>query len=287
MQFHTIQQKIQRAQSEFFAPLREAFNMQIETIPTKSSSSSKGTIVLLHGVCFGAWYWQNNFQPWFTQHGYDVIAVSYRNHGKSECKGSLRWRTINEYIEDVHSVVSTIEGDVYLIGHSMGGFIVQHYLQKHPSSNIKKAILLCSVPASGISGATWQVMKAYPLSFLKALVTMSFVPVFNTYTKAKRLMFANNFPDAQLQPIVARMQDESFRAYLDMMLLNLPSTKPTGVPLLMIGGVDDFLVRPSALKKNAQQLNTELILMKGAHCINMEEGWKRVAERIDLFFKTE
>jgi pimeloyl-ACP methyl ester carboxylesterase len=272
--------------------------MQIEAIHTKSSSPSKGTVVLLHGVCFGAWYWENNFQPWFTEHGYDVIAISYRNHSKSESKGSLRWRTINEYIEDIHSVVAAITGDVYLIGHSMGGFLLQHYLQKHPSSKIKKAVLLCTVPANGIGGATWQVIKTYPFSFLHALVTFSFKPVFNT--KAKRLMFANHFPDDELQPIVARMQDESFRAYLDMMILNLPSTKPPGfskaitnsepltktpeVSVLMIGGEDDFLVRPSALKKNAKQLNAELVLMKGAHCINMEEGWERVAERIEQFF---
>jgi pimeloyl-ACP methyl ester carboxylesterase len=259
--------------------------MYIETIHTKPSSASKGTIVLLHGVCFGAWYWETNFQPWFTQKGYHVIAISYRNHGKSESKGSQRWRTIKEYIEDVHSVVSKIEGDVYLIGHSMGGFITQHYLQKHPSPKLKKAVLLCTVPASGISGATCQVIKMYPFSFLKALLTFSFKPVFNTYSKAKRLMFANNFPDAELQPIVTRMQDESFRAYLDMMLLNLPSTKPIDVPLLMIGGEDDFLVRPSALKKNAKQLNAELELMKGAHNINMEKGWEMVAERIEIFFK--
>jgi pimeloyl-ACP methyl ester carboxylesterase len=275
--------------------------MFIETVHTKSSSPSKGTVVLLHGVCFGAWYWENNFQPWFAAHGYDIVAISYRNHSKSESKGSLRWRTVNEYIEDIHSVVAAIEGTMYLIGHSMGGFLVQHYLQKHPSIKTKKAVLLCTVPASGIGGATWQVMKAYPFSFLKALVTMSFVPVFNKYAKAKRLMFANTFPDDELQPIVARMQDESFRAYLDMMFLNLPKTKPPGfnkritdsellaktpeVSILIIGGEDDFLVRPSALKKNAQQLNAEFMLMKGAHCINMEEGWERVAERIEVFFR--
>lgn len=259
--------------------------MFIETIHTKSSSPAKGTVVLLHGVCFGAWYWENNFQPWFAAHGYDAVAVSYRNHGKSESKGSLRWRTINEYIEDIHSVVATIKDDVYLIGHSMGGFLVQHYLQKHPSPKIHKAVLLCTVPASGIGSATWQVIKAYPFSFLHALFTFSFKPVFNTYPKAKRLMFANHFPDDELQPIVARMQDESFRAYLDMMLLNFPSTKSTGVPLLMIGGENDFLVRPSSLKKNAKQLDAELVLMKGAHNINMEKGWERVAERISVFLQ--
>jgi pimeloyl-ACP methyl ester carboxylesterase len=277
--------------------------MYIETIHTKSSSTPKATIVLLHGVCFGAWYWQNNFQPWFSTQGYDVIAISYRNHGNSEKKGSLKWRTINEYVEDVHSVVSKMEGPVYLIGHSMGGFIVQHYLQKHPSPQIKKAVLLCTVPASGISGATLQVMKAYPFSFLKALCTFSFTPVFNSKQKAKKLMFAPTVSNTLIDEVVPRMQDESFRAYLDMMLLNLPKVKPPGfsndltnsnaaaktpevypVPLLIIGGEEDYLISKKSLLKNAQQLHAKLVMMKGGHTINLEEGWKEVAKKIQEFF---
>jgi pimeloyl-ACP methyl ester carboxylesterase len=258
--------------------------MQIETIHTKSSSPSKGTVVLLHGVCFGAWYWENNFQPWFTEKGYDVIAVSYRNHGKSESKGSLRWRSINEYIEDIYSVVAAIEGTVYLIGHSMGGFLVQHYLQKHPSPKIKKAVLLCSVPASGISVATWEVVKTYPFSFMNALFTFSFKPVFNSKKKAKKLMFAPAVNDALIDEVVPRMQDESFRAYLDMILLNLPKRKASSVPLLMIGGEDDFLIRKQSLQKNVQQLGAELVMMKGGHNINLEEVWEKVAQRIEVFF---
>ncbi len=271
--------------------------MHIETIHTSATANGvsqplveqtpKGTVVLLHGVCFGAWYWETNFQPWFTEKSYEVIALSYRNHGKSEKKGSLKWRTINEYIDDVHSVVSKIEGDVYLIGHSMGGFITQHYLQKHPSPQLKKAVLLCSVPASGIGGATLQVIKTYPFSFLQALLRFSFIPVFNNKQKAKKLMFAPTVTDELIDEVVPRMQDESFRAYIDMMLLNLPSTKPTNVPLLMIGGADDFLVRPNSLKKAAAKLKVELAIMPGGHNINMEEGWERVAERIEKFFNTE
>jgi pimeloyl-ACP methyl ester carboxylesterase len=260
--------------------------MQIETIHTKPTSASKGTVVLLHGVCFGAWYWETNFQPWFTKQGYDVISISYRNHGNSEQKGSLKWRTINEYVEDVHSVVSKVEGNVFLIGHSMGGFITQHYLQKQTSIKIKKAVLLCSVPASGIGGATWQVIKTYPFSFLKALVTFSFIPVFNSKAKAKKLMFSPTVKDELIDAVVPRMQDESFRAYLDMMFLNLPSAKPAGIPLLMIGGEDDYLVRPSSLKKCSAKLNAKLIMMKGGHNINLEEGWEIVAEKIEEFFKT-
>jgi pimeloyl-ACP methyl ester carboxylesterase len=212
--------------------------------------------------------------------------MSYRNHGRSTHKGSLRWRTINEYVEDVRAVVSNITGDVYLIGHSMGGFLVQHYLQQHLSPQLKKAVLLCSVPASGIGGATWQVVKTYPLSFLKALLTLSFKPVFNSKDKAKKLMFAPAVPAELIDAIVPRMQDESFRAYMDMMLLTRPGTQPT-IPVLLIGGTEDFLIREASLRKNALLLGATLLMMNGGHNINLEQGWEEVAEIIQEFFGAE
>jgi len=260
--------------------------MLIETKHTKPISASKGTVVLLHGVCFAAWYWEDNFQPWFTANGYEVIAISYRNHGQSEKTGSLRWRTINEYIEDIEQIVSKIQGSVYLIGHSMGGFLAQHYLSKHATSKIKRAVLLCTVPTAGIWGATWQIIKHYPFQFLQALITMSFKPLFNNEKRAGRLMFSPGFSKEKLKTIVPRMQDESFRAYLDMLLLNLPYTNYIYTPLIVIGGKDDFMIPPSAIKKTAAKLHAEAYILNGGHNINMEDGWEKVAEQIEVFFNS-
>lgn len=260
--------------------------MQLEVIHTKPISPSKGTVVLLHGVCFAAWYWEDNFQPWFTTNGYEVIAISYRNHGQSEKKGSLRWRTINEYIEDIEQIVSKIQGPVYLIGHSMGGFLVQHYLGKHATSKIKRAVLLCTVPTAGIWGATWHIIKQYPFQFLMALLTISFKPVFKNEKRAGRLMFSPGFSKEKLKTIVPRMQDESFRANLDMLLLNLPYTNYIYTPLIVIGGKDDFMIPPSAIKKTAAKLHAEAYILNGGHNINMEDGWEKVAEQIEVFFNS-
>ena len=34
----------------------------------------------------GAWCWSDNFLPWFAEQGYDVHAISLRNHAGSEKK---------------------------------------------------------------------------------------------------------------------------------------------------------------------------------------------------------
>lgn len=260
--------------------------MYIETISRKSEQhQSKGTIVLLHGVCFGAWYWEDNFLPWFSNQGYDVIAISYRNHGKSESKGSIKWRRVKEYLRDIHQVVTTIKGDIYIIGHSMGGFLTQHYLQKYPNLQIKKAVLLCTVPASGITGATWQIIKTYPLQFIHALCTFSFMPVFRKHTRTKHLMFSSSNKIEALAPIINRMQDESFLAYLDMLLLNRPATRKIDIPLLFIAAANDFLIHPAAIERNAQQLRGNFLVLDGAHNINLEAGWENTSQQIAGFFE--
>jgi pimeloyl-ACP methyl ester carboxylesterase len=120
--------------------------MNLETIISKSKNdSSKGQVVLVHGACMGAWCWTDNFLPWFADNGYDVHAISLRNHAGSEKKGSLRFKSVKEYVEDLRQVIESLPGPVFLIGHSMGGFTIQHYLTQ-PGPKVQKAVLLCSSP---------------------------------------------------------------------------------------------------------------------------------------------
>jgi pimeloyl-ACP methyl ester carboxylesterase len=115
---------------------------------------------------------------------------------------------------------------------------------------------------------------------------MSFKPLFSNEKRAGRLMFSPGFSKEKLKTIVSRMQDESFRAYLDMMFLNLPYTNYIYTPLIVIGGKDDFMISPSAIKKTAAKLHAEAFILKGGHNMNMEDGWEKVAEQIEVFFNS-
>ncbi|HMO31376.1 MAG TPA: alpha/beta fold hydrolase [Lacibacter sp.] len=261
--------------------------MHIETLHLPAAGPAKGTVVLLHGVCFGAWYWEDNFLPWLAARGYHAVALSYRNHGNSAARGALRWRRIREYLADVHAVVQQHQGPIYLVGHSMGGNLVQRYLRWHPDPRIRKAVLLCTVPDRGIAGATWQVLRRYPLAFLQALATLSFVPVFNNRERASRLLFGPATPDQRMQDVIARMQDESFRAYLDLFLPLSSRQQPNGVPLLLIGGQADALITPASLQQSARRLQAPLVFFPGGHNLNLEPGWEAVAQRVVAFFEAE
>ena len=261
--------------------------MNLEIIITKSTSVHlKGQLVLIHGACMGAWCWSDNFQPWFAAEGYDVHAISLRNHAGSEKKGDLRFKTVNEYVEDIQQVIDSLPGPVYLIGHSMGGFTIQHYLAK-PDAKVHKAVLLCSSPAQGNLAIILRLLKDLTLPFLKANLQLSWKPVFKEKANARKVMFSRDFPEEKLEKVVSQMQDESFRAFLEMTALNLPDHRKVKTPLLIIGGEKDYLIPEKATRKMAVLYNSQpLIVANAPHNLMMEAGWEDVTKKIAAFLES-
>jgi pimeloyl-ACP methyl ester carboxylesterase len=260
--------------------------MTLEILTEKSATSpKKGDIVLIHGACMGAWCWMDNFLPWFAAAGYDTHAVSLQNHGNSEKKGSLRMKSIKAYVEDLRQVVDKLQEPVHLIGHSMGGLIIQHYLAA-PSPKVKKAVLLCSaLPHPDISLLP-RLMRDFPWSFVKANLRMSWTPVFQSPSNARKLMLSQQFPEVRIKPLLEKMQDESFVVFLQIMGLTPPDTRKVKTPLFIIGGEKDYLISESGTRKMAAAYGTEPWIVKNApHNLMMEEGWERIAERISDFLR--
>lgn len=232
----------------------------------------------------GAWCWSDNFLPWFAEAGFDVYALSLRNHAGSEKKGNIRFKTINEYVEDLRQVIESLPGPVFLIGHSMGGFTIQHLLAL-PNPGVSKAVLLCSSPPQGNMGIIPRLIKDMPLPFLKANLGMSWLPVFKEKRNARKVMFSSEYPEEKLEKAVGQMQDESFRVFLEMVAFNLPDYKKITTPLMIIGGEKDYLIPEKATRKMAELYKSEPVIVKDApHNIMMESGWEKIAEKISDFF---
>ena len=68
----------------------------------------------------------------------------------------------------------------------------------------------------------------------------------------------NNIEDGELQSYydVARMQDASMRAYLDMMFMNLPQPAKVNTPMLVLGATEDSLIIPNEVRATAKAYNT-------------------------------
>ena len=113
---------------------RAAQSVVLEVID-KGTTSSEHPVPLLfvHGACHSAWCWDDHFLDHFADRGFHAVALSLRGHGGSSSDKPLRRCSIADFVDDVDTVAAGLEEPPVVVGHSMGGFIAQHYLEKQLS----------------------------------------------------------------------------------------------------------------------------------------------------------
>ncbi len=216
--------------------------------------------------------------PYFAQNGYDVYAVSLRGHGNSEGREKLRWHSISDYADDVHWAVNEIGKTPIIVAHSMGGFITQKYLETHQAP---AAALLTPVPYYGLWGSTFNLLRHHPWMVIKAVGTMSLYPVVETPELAKEGLFSKDIPEELLAKYYKQLQDESFRAYLDELGLNLVRPKRVKTPILVLGAEDDTVISRASIYKTARAYQGEPIMLANtAHDAMLESNWQVAADHI-------
>ncbi len=252
--------------------------MKREMITRKPATQKyKTPLLFVHGMWHGAWCWDEFFLPFFAEAGWHVTALSLRGHAGSE--GRIQGSGIMDYVHDVEEAVKTLPTPPVLIGHSMGGFIVQKFLERNSAP---AGVLLASAPPYGVWNGTWLVFKHSPLTLLKILTRFRLAPVVETPESARWAFFSEDMPREQYLKYHARMNDESFRMYLDLLGLNLAHPKRIKTPLLVLGAQNDTVISNGDVEKTARAYNTSAeIFPDMAHDMMLEKGWKSVAERID------
>ena len=165
-----------------------------------------------------------------------------------------------------------------LIGHSMGGYVVQKYLESH---SVPAGVLLASIPTSGIIGMLLRMLKRHPVSTLKALLLLNPWYFVSTPALAKDYLFSDDYPDDKFLEYYPYIQPESFRLALEAAIFKLPRPRRIHTPLLVLGAEDDRVFSVSEQQKTARAYKTEAIIYPDmAHDMMLEQGWKRVADQI-------
>ena len=252
--------------------------MKLEIISVHPTNKThEHPLVFVHGAWHGAWSWEN-FLPYFADHGYECNAFSFRGHGASEGRDGLRWFSTRQYVADLEQVVEDMSAPPVLIAHSMGGYILQKYLERHTAP---AGVLLSSLPTSGIFGMLLRMLRRHPGSTLKALFLMN--PWYFVYTPAlaKDYLFSDDFPDQKFLEYYARIQPESFRVALEATFLSLPRPSKVKTPLLVLAAQNDRVFTVTEQEKTAQAYHTQAVFYPNtAHDMMLELGWQNVADRI-------
>lgn len=253
--------------------------MKLEIISKKPKGvSHEVPILFVHGAWHGTWCWEKNFMPYFAEKGYTSYALSFRGHGDSERPAHFRWMRIADYVADVAQAVARLPAVPVLVAHSMGGLVAQKYLEEH---TVPAAVLLASVPVKGVTRTALRIAIRHPLAFLNANLTWSLYPIIGNLNLTREAFFSADIPPDTLSGYFNRMQDESYLAFLDMMLLNLPNPEKVRTELLIMGAENDTIFHPDEIQATAAAYGKKPEIFKGmAHDMMLEEGWQAVADRI-------
>ena len=251
--------------------------MRLETITrAPKKQTHKTPLLFVHGMWHGAWCWDETFLPYFAEHGYQSTALSLRGHAGSE--GKIRGNTIENYVSDVEQVASQFDTPPAIIGHSMGGFLTQKYLETH---NAPAAVLLASNPNFGLWPTFFRLAIQRPLTLVKVTAQLRLYPVVETPEMARWTLFSKDLPKKQLLKYYKKLNDESFRMFIDLLGLNLAHPKKIKTPLLILGAQNDNAITPNQVHATARAYGMQAeIFPNMAHNMMLETGWKSVAKRI-------
>lgn len=101
-------------------------------------------IVFHHGWPLSSDDWDAQML-FFLQHGYRVIAMDRRGHGRSSQVSE--GHDMNHYAEDAATVVQHLDlRDAIHIGHSTGGGEAARYVAQHGNGRVAKLVLVAAVP---------------------------------------------------------------------------------------------------------------------------------------------
>jgi len=254
----------------------------IEALPPGGGSGRP--LLFVHGAFAAAWCWSEHFLPYFAKQGFRAYAVSLSGHGGSPGRERLDRLSITDYVRDLEQAVRTVGGEPILVGHSMGGFVVQKYLEHASAPGV---VLMASVPPQGLLSASIALAFSDPGLFADVNAMMHRGRA--SLATLQHALFASPVAADKLKAYYRLMQPESQRAMWDMTFFSLPHLRRERCPpMLVLGAERDVLVPPAQAEQAARYFGTEAEIFPGmGHVMMLEADWQKAADRIIEWIRAE
>ncbi|MEW5725442.1 MAG: alpha/beta fold hydrolase [Thermodesulfobacteriota bacterium] len=235
-------------------------------------------LLFIHGAWHGAWCWEPLMHH-LAFRGLDSFALDLPGHGqvRERDPGGLG---LEDYVAAVEAFVrGHLPEPPILVGHSMGGLIVQKYLE---TNRAPAAVLLGPCPATGASLTTLLKFSArYPIT--GARVVFGRTLRVTTLGMCRRLFFHQVAPE-NLRGLFHRLGPESTRALRQMVL---PGFKvraariPSDIPVAVIAAGHDYFFPHKELEKWARGYGYDFLSFPEAgHNLQSGPEYKQVGDRL-------
>ncbi|MGF1507514.1 MAG: alpha/beta hydrolase [Chloroflexi bacterium] len=251
--------------------------MQLEIITHHPEERTHKTpLLFVHGAWHGAWCWEEHLLPYAASLGWQAHALSLRGHAGSPTDRPIWQQRVHHYVEDVLAVVASLERTPVLVGHSMGGFVVQHTLTR---IDAPAAVLFGSAPPWGIIHYLLRWAAADPWGFAKTSLFLNNSYLVETPEQTRRIFHRPDDPLEWAAAHHSRLSPESMLATLDLCALQLVPAQKVNTPLFVIGGGADTIFPPGTTGLIADRCGADCVILPGVpHDIMLDRDWQRAAD---------
>jgi len=255
----------------------------IEKVVLKSPRATKlPPILLVHGAWHAAWCWKI-FAQELNQKGYETHYFSLPGHGSTPLnKASLNDYSLSEYVAFLSDRIDEIRPAPIVIGHSMGGALLQIYLQ---NKKLPGAVLLASIPRYGTLPLIARIGMRYPLALIKSILMYKSEVLVEDAVRSRALFFsADNSVDYRYTQKL--LGPESMKILLPLMWCGTFKKIKPETPVYVITGNRDKITSVHEQQHLAKYLDAKLTIIEGqAHCLMLEPKYKELINHIDEWVK--
>jgi hypothetical protein len=242
------------------------------------TDSHPAPLLFVHGGWHAAWCWDEHFLDFFAARGFRAAAVSLRGHGGSAMDTPLDACSVWDYVNDVRSAADRLGGSPVVIGHSMGGHVVQSYLE---TNHAPAGVLMASAPPQGAMASSLRMMRRHPWAVLKVKTFGNTHDVVNTPRLARAHLFCKRTPQDIVDNCVGKLQPESALAMKQLMPSGRLRPDLISTPLLVLGAIEDGMFTRAEVTATADAYHTKAEFYADmGHNMMLEPGWLSVADRI-------
>jgi pimeloyl-ACP methyl ester carboxylesterase len=235
-------------------------------------------LLFVHGAWHGAWCWDEHFLDFFADRGYRAVAVNLPAHGGRTRTKPLHRHSFDDYIHAIASAAEHLPSPPILVGHSMGGFLLQKYLESRHSP---AAVLVASMPPQGPIPFLKRWRRQHPARFAQAMLTRNTLHLLDTPQLVRNKFFSPSTPEADVRRCTELLQNESTGTSWGMIHAR-PKPERVLAPVLVLGAELDGCFPVTEVHDTARAYGTEAVMFPNmGHDMMLEPGWRDVASLID------
>ncbi len=242
-------------------------------------------LLFQHGMWHGAWCWEL-WQRTFAELGWESHALSLPGHGRSPERRPIARCTLGYYLQFLNAEIERLPVRPIVIGHSMGGALVQWYL-RYMADDLPAVVLAAPWTARSMFLDGLGPLITYdPIGILLMMINWDATPLIRDAPGSAVRFLVGPKAAVPLDALRDKLGPESA---LVLYQHNPPFWLPpvsVRTPMLWIAGADDPLLREPAQRRSAAWYGAEYLVATDArHNLMMEHNYVETATSIHTWLQ--